>query len=215
VREIVAVVGAGPGLGVAVARRFAAEGAAVALVARDAGRLGVQAEPLGALPVPADVSDVESLRAAFHVVRTTFGDPTVLVFNVGTTLVGPPSTLPYEAFRTAMVVGPAGLLASVQEVLPAMRAAGRGTILVTGSGQALHPMAEFGAVGPQKAAVRALTLALAEEAEPDGVHVVTVTIRGGIQAGTFFDPARIADCFWELHTQPRGSWRGEHVYAQP
>lgn len=209
------VVGAGPGLGLAVARRFAAEGAAVALVARDAGRLGALAEPLAALPVPAEVSDVEALRAAFTVVRTTLGDPTVLVYNVGTNLVGPPSLLPYEEFRTAMAVGPAGLLASAQEVLPAMRAAGRGTILVTGSGQALHPMAEFGAVGPQKAAVRALALALAEEVEPDGVHVVTVTIRGGIEAGTYFDPDRIAERFWALHTEPRESWRGEHVYAQP
>ncbi len=63
-REVVTVMGAGPGLGNAVARRFAAEGAAVALLARDAGRLRGLAEPLGALPVPADVADPRSLRTA-------------------------------------------------------------------------------------------------------------------------------------------------------
>jgi Short-chain dehydrogenases of various substrate specificities len=209
----VTVVGAGPGLGNAVARRFAAEGAVVALLARDAGRLRGLAEPIGALPVPADVADVESLRTAFDTVRRTLGDPTVLVYNVGTNLTGRPSELPVEGFRAALLAGPAALLSATQEVLPAMRAAGRGTILVTGSGQAVYPMAEFGAVGPQKAAVRALALVLAEELAPAGIHVTTVTIRGGIEAGTQFDPELIAERFWAVHTEPPESWRGESVYA--
>lgn len=209
------VMGAGPGLGNAVARRFAAEGAAVALLARDAGRLRGLAEPLGALPVPADVADPRSLRTAFDTVRQTLGDPTVLVFNVGTNLTGPPSGLSVEGFRAAMLAGPAALLLATQEVLPAMRAAGRGTILVTGSGQAVSPMAEFGAVGPQKAAVRALALVLADELAPAGIHVTTVTIQGGIEAGTHFDPDLIAERFWAVHTEPSESWRGESVYAQP
>lgn len=210
-----AVVGAGPGLGNAIARRFSAQGCAVALLARDAGRLRGLAEPIGALPVPADVADPDSLRAAFDAVRQTLGEVTVLVYNVGTNLTTRPSELPVDAFRTAMLAGPAGLLMATQEVLPAMRAVRHGTILVTGSGQSVYPMAEFGAVGPQKAAIRALALVLAEDLAPDGVHVTTITIRGGIEPGTHFDPDLIAERFWAVHTEPVESWRGESVYAQP
>lgn len=213
--DVVALVGAGPGLGAAVARRFAADGAAVALLARDAGRLRALAEPLDALAVPVDVTDADAMRTAFDTVRQALGEVTVLVYNVGTGLVRRPSALPVEEFTTALLAGPAGLLVATQAVLPAMRSAGRGTILVTGSGQALHPMAEFGAVGPQKAAVRALTLVLAEDLAPDGVHVTTVTIQGGIAPGTFFDPDLIAARFWEIHRESPELWRGESVYAQP
>lgn len=211
--DVVTVIGAGPGLGSAVARQFAARGASVALLARDAGRLRALAEPLGALPVPVDVADADSLRTALASVRQTLGDPTVLVYNVGTNTTGRPSELPVDGVRAALLAGPVGLLVAVGEVLPAMRAAGRGTILVTGSGQAVHPMAEFGAVGPQKAAVRALALVLAEDLAPEGVHVTTITIAGGIEPGTYFDPDLIAERYRAVHEEPPESWRGEVVYG--
>ncbi|MDQ3318386.1 MAG: SDR family NAD(P)-dependent oxidoreductase, partial [Actinomycetota bacterium] len=83
-----AVLGVGPGLGAAVAHRFAREGFAVALMARrEEGVANVQKqiEDAGgtALPVSADATDPASVAAAFDEVRNNLGDPEVFVYNAG------------------------------------------------------------------------------------------------------------------------------------
>jgi len=60
--------------------------------------------------------------------------------------------------------------------------------------------------------VRSLSLSLAAELRPDGVHVATVTIRGSIAAGTAFDPDLIAATYWQLHEESSAApetWRAE------
>jgi NAD(P)-dependent dehydrogenase (short-subunit alcohol dehydrogenase family) len=84
--KIAAVLGVGPGLGAAIARRFAREGFAVALMARSEESVaGVreEIEELGstALPVAADATDPASVEAAFGRVREQLGDPEVFVYN--------------------------------------------------------------------------------------------------------------------------------------
>jgi NAD(P)-dependent dehydrogenase (short-subunit alcohol dehydrogenase family) len=215
-QRAVVVVGAGPGLGAAVARRFALAGYRAVLVARNPDRLDLDglATPDGRAPlaVAADVTDEASLRAAFARIRTEVGDPEVLVYNVSTFVAGAVTQVPYDAFVRGLLAGVAGALVAAQEVAPAMRAAGHGTVLVTGGGTATVPSVTAAGLAVQKAGVRSLALSLAAELRPDGVHVATVTIRGSIAAGTAFDPDLIAATYWQLHEESSAApetWRAE------
>ena len=221
--ETVVIVGAGPGLGLAVARRFVREGAAVALLARNPQRLAGMVEELrvharqgaSAAAFVADASSPDELRAALRSVRSALGDPTVLVHHLSVPVPGTPTTMAYEDFSRGLAGGVGALLVAAQELVPAMRAAGRGTVLVTGGGLALSPSAAYAGLAVQKAGVRSLALSLAQEVAPDGVHVATVTVSGIIQPGGYYDPDRIAEVYWELHTEPREEWRREVRYREP
>jgi short-subunit dehydrogenase len=216
--ETVVIVGAGPGLGMAVARRFAREGASIALVARNAQRLAGMVEELrdteaaSAAAFVADAGEPAQLRSALASVRATLGDPTVLVHHLSVPVGGTPSTMAYDEFAAGLAGGVGALLVAAQELTPAMRRARRGTVLVTGGGLALVPSAPYAGLAAQKAAVRSLALSLAQELEPDGVHVATVTVQGVISPGGYYDPDRIAEIYWALHTEARADWRAEVRY---
>jgi NAD(P)-dependent dehydrogenase (short-subunit alcohol dehydrogenase family) len=216
----VVIVGAGPGLGLAIARRFARDGSSVALVARSGQRLASMVEELRDAggtghAFVADAADPGELRSALSAVRTALGDPQVLVHHVSVPVGGTPTNIPYPDFARGLAGGVGALLVAAQHVVPAMRTAGRGTILVTGSGLAFRATPPFAGLAVQKAAVRSLTLTLAEELRPAGIHVATVTVEGLIQPGTHYDPDLIAEQFWALHTEPRDSWRAEVRYRDP
>jgi NAD(P)-dependent dehydrogenase (short-subunit alcohol dehydrogenase family) len=211
------VVAAGPGLGAAVARRLVRDGARVALLARSPERTAALAAEVGsagpglAVPFPADAGDEESLRSAFAEVRRRLGDPTVLVHNPSVTIEGAATATPDEALLGAIRVSVGSLLVSAQEVAPAMRAAGRGTLLVTGSRAALAGSTWSAAVGVQKAAVRNLALSLAAELGPAGIHVATVTIFGTL-GRPGYEVDAVAEEYARLVAEtdgPRAAWRTE------
>ena len=203
------IVGIGPGLGSALARRFAAGGCAVTGLARDPARVGTIP---GVALRAADAANPASLAAAI----TADGPVDVLIYNVyrATMAQGGPSSLDPAALLEDFRINVAGALASVQAVLPGMRAMGRGSILLTGGGLALDPTgwlpAASLAVG--KAGLRSLALTLHKELAPAGIHVGTVTVAGQIQSGTPFDPERIAGAFWELHLDPKEGFRPEVIF---
>ncbi|MEC9344453.1 MAG: SDR family NAD(P)-dependent oxidoreductase [Pseudomonadota bacterium] len=208
------VVGAGRGLGAAIARRFAGEGFAVSLVARSRETLDAVA---ATLPKPAgcwtaDAGDPASLGEAVETAVAQSGPVDVLVYNAVSVTPGTPSKLGPEALIADFRASVAGVLVAVQAVLPGMRSQGRGTILLTGGGFALKPMAQFATIGVSKAAIRNLASSLADELAPEGIHAATVTIAGIIKEGTPFSPERIAGQFWELHAQPRETWEVERLY---
>jgi NAD(P)-dependent dehydrogenase (short-subunit alcohol dehydrogenase family) len=214
VTETVVIVAAGPGLGLAVARRFAREGAVVGLIARSSDRLDELAAVLrgeGAMVGVAtgDVADPTALRQAFATLRELVGDASVLVFNASEYVEGRPAEVSYDAFMHGVYVGVGAALISVQEVVPAMRAQGRGTVLLTGSVAAEKPSLSAATVGVAKAALRNLGLSLHAELAPDGIQVVTVTIRGVLQGSKALDVNEISDRYWALHTQPRADWLPE------
>jgi NAD(P)-dependent dehydrogenase (short-subunit alcohol dehydrogenase family) len=208
------IIGAGKGLGAAVARRFAAGSFAVSLVARSRETLDAAAatipQPTGSWQ--ADAGDPVGLRAAIAAAIERSGPVDVLAFNAVSVTPGPPSQLPAEALVKDFRASVAGVLTAVQTVLPGMRAGGKGTILLTGGGFALKPMAQLATVGISKAAIRNLTLSLANELGPENIHVATVTIGGIIKEGTPFSSDRIAEQFWELGTQPKEDWETERLY---
>ena len=168
---------------------------------------GIEARAYGV-----DAALPDSLVAAFDHVRRDSGDPAILIYNAAILrqkhILEETASQLVEDLRANVV----GAVVSAQQVAPAMRAAGRGTILLSGGGLALDPVAEMGSLGLGKAAIRNLTTSLAKALEPDGVHVATVTIAGYMEKGTPFDPDLVADAFWTLHTQPRDAWQREILF---
>jgi NAD(P)-dependent dehydrogenase (short-subunit alcohol dehydrogenase family) len=202
----------GRGVSLGIAKQFAAEGYLIAMVARDAVLLAeLEAELGGACGIAADAGDETSLRNAFAAIRM-LGPVEVLVYNASAGCAGLPSELTPDAAIDEFRVNVLGALVSAQEVIPLMKAAGRGTILFTGGGLALNPSAGFASLSMGKAAIRSLAFSFAEELEPAGIHVATVTICGFVQLATRFDPDLIGGEFLKLHRQSRPDWQREIVY---
>lgn len=209
-----AIVAVGPGLGLALARRFGRGGFHVALLARRRSALTELERELSSQGVEAsgfecDASSPASIAAALGSVAAQLGPPEVLIYNASIFREGLPSEVPPETVAADLMIDAVGAVASAQAVLPAMRAARRGTILITGSGVALEPWAPAFTLGMGKAAVRSFARSLAEEVRPNGVHAATVTIHGVITPGTALDPERIAEAFWGVHAEPEPRWSEE------
>jgi NAD(P)-dependent dehydrogenase (short-subunit alcohol dehydrogenase family) len=219
VTPVCAVCGAGPGNGLAIARRFAREGFAAALLARRQAALDEMAAAIAegggtARGFAADLTDEAALRAALARAAAEMGPPGVLVYNASVWVPAAAMALAPADFAAELALDVTGALIATQAVFPAMRDAGRGTVLYTGNGSALTP--ERGGKAPGltvgKSALRALALAIAPELAAAGIHLATVTIAGTVKRGGRFDPDKIAEVFWELHAEPRGEWTVERVF---
>ena len=207
-----AVIGAGPGLGAAVARRFGREGHEVALIARDRARLDALAADLAgdgvtARGFTADVRDPKSLRAALDAAHATLGPVEILQY----------SPVPHRDFmRPVLETTPADLagpvefsvygpVAAVQQVLPGMRALGRGTILFVNGGTAVAPHPDRAGTSIAFAAESAYGHLLHDTLAPEGIHVAQLIIPGAIIPGhPRKDPVVLADSLWSLHRDRHG-----------
>ncbi|MFE0512093.1 SDR family NAD(P)-dependent oxidoreductase [Streptomyces sp. NPDC058964] len=208
----IAIVGAGPGLGAAVARRFGREGFDVALVARDRGRLDALAGELGAEGVTArgfaaDVRDPQALAAALGAAGAELGPVEVLQY----------SPVPQRDFMLPVLettprdlLGPVefsvyGPVAAVQQVLPGMRALGRGTILLVNGGTAVVPHPDRAGTSIAFAAESAYGHLLHDRLAAEGIHVAQLVVPGAIVPGhPRKDPAVLADTLWGLHVDRHG-----------
>lgn len=210
------VIGAGPGVGKSVARRFAREGLPVALVARTkqtVDAVGDALAPSGVhvVSLTADSADEEALRAALDTAAAELGPPDVVVYNAAIIQRDSPGDLSTQAHLHAWAVNVVGALTAATHVAPAMARRGRGSFIVTGGMPEPHP--RYVSLSLGKAGVRALVTLLDKAYGPAGVHVATVTIAGTVAPGTAFDPDDIAEHYWRLHTQPRHQWEREVLHS--
>ncbi|MEV0637494.1 SDR family NAD(P)-dependent oxidoreductase [Streptomyces sp. NPDC050619] len=208
----IAVIGAGPGLGAAVARRFGRAGHDVALIARDQARLDALAAELAgdgvtARGFTADVRDPNALQAALDAAHATLGPIEILQY----------SPVPHRDFMRpvlettpADLIGPLefsvhGPVAAVQQVLPDMRALGRGTILLVNGGTAVLPHPDRAGTSIAFAAESAYGRLLHETLAPEGIHVAQLIVPGAIIPGHHRkDPAVLADTLWGMHQDRHG-----------
>jgi len=221
--KIIAILGVGPGLGSAVARRFAREGFAVALMARREDSLRdihthITSADGRALSLLVDAMDPASISAAFAEVRAKLGDPSVFVYNAGTFRPGSVLEVKPEQFEMYWKVNCFGAFLSVREVLPAMISRAEGTLLLTGATASLRGSANFSGLAVGKFGLRALAQSLARELGPKGIHVAHVIIDGQIDtpnlramspgraANTLLSPDAIAQTYWNLHNQDATAW---------
>jgi NADP-dependent 3-hydroxy acid dehydrogenase YdfG len=206
------IVGMGPGMGMALARRFGREGHRLGLLARRADALQALVDQLKAEGLDVHGHAVDAGDPAAVKKTLAHAEPEVLIYNASIFREATPSRLDPEELVTEFRAMAAGFLASVQAVLPGMKKRDKGTILLTGGGSALTPFASGASLSVGKAAQRSLLLSLAQELGGTGIHAATVTICGMIQEGTAFDPQKLAEQFWQLHAQPRGSFEVERVF---
>ncbi len=208
------VVGVGPGIGSAVARRFAREGLPVGLVARSRATVDAAAAGLATGEVhgaAADAADETALRAALDALVGRLGVPDAVVYNAAVIRADGIGDLDAAGHLRSYATNVVGALTTAAHLLPAMAAAGHGSFLLTGGMPV--PVPEVVSLSLGKAAVRALTELLAAQYGPAGVHVATVTVAGAVAPGTDFDPDDIAEHYWRLHTQSPGAWEREVVHA--
>jgi short-subunit dehydrogenase len=210
------IIGVGPGLGAAVARRFAREGFRLTLVARREEALAALADELRATgttvdTVVADAADQVSFRELLQPLAAQ-NAPVIVVYNAGLVQRDTLLTADAEQLAAAYSVDVLGAITAAQVFTPVMAAAGVGTFLTTGGGPALHPDAEHATLSLGKPALRAATALLHDALTPQNVHVAGVIVTGTIAPETEFAPERIAEVYWRLHTQPSAEWRAEAIF---
>ncbi|WP_069871135.1 SDR family NAD(P)-dependent oxidoreductase [Streptomyces malaysiensis] len=219
--KVIALFGAGPGLGAAVAHRFGREGYRVALVARRGETLRVLAEELAgegveAVPFPADLSRSEAIPDLVADITARLG-PIGAVYYAPTT--GESPFLPATEVTPQILAGYVDLylyspIAVVNAVLPGMLGRGDGAILVGHGGSAAHPAPFRSGIGPIMSATRNYLYSLHGELAGKGVYVGTVTISAVILGSTgaaavdteliaqlglpTAEPSDLADLLWNM-----------------
>jgi short-subunit dehydrogenase len=200
------IVGAGPGVGAAVAQRFGAEGHAAGLVARNRERLEAMAanlrgEGITAEVATADVRTPAAVRAALDELVEELGPPEILCVSPlpDVATIKPVVETTEDDLAAALELGIVGTSAAVQQVLPAMRKRGRGTLLFTTGSAVLKPNPDRAASGIVNAAQSTYFEMLHGALAPEGIHVAHTVIVGPIGGDDGHDPARIAELMWEQH----------------
>ena len=175
------VTGAASGMGAATARRFAAAGARVALIARRADRLDALVEELGAdraLAVPADVTDPAALDAAGALVADRLGPVDLVIANAGVMLPGPLAELRVQEWRRMIDLNLGGVLETVRVFLPALLASaerrGVADLMLISSLGARVTFPGYAVYGATKAAVSYLGAAWRTELAPRGIRVSAI-----------------------------------------
>ena len=216
-RGTVLVIGAGPGVGAAVARRFARDGLDVALVGQAGPRLDELGEDLTRELAPqgrgvrwagAELTDPAALT---DVIRRLAGEQIGLLhFNPSAWREKTPLELTATELLDDVHLGVGALLTAVQAARPHLRAGAR--ITATGSMAADQPSYQAASLGVQKAGLRNLVRSLDATLAPDGIRAVSVTVRGALaydDPTSPFHPEQVAEAVHAAAHQGEQSWRAE------
>ncbi|WP_228002975.1 SDR family NAD(P)-dependent oxidoreductase [Nocardia australiensis] len=204
--KTLAIIGAGPGLGMGVARIFGRHGFRVGLIARNQDRLenlaGELAEQgITAVAFPADIRDRDALAAALTSAEGELGPVDVLEYSPSPT--GPITNAAQTTAASAAAqfeLHVLGAVTAVRTVLPGMLARGEGTVLLTTGVSSTVPAPFLANVGLAMAGLRNWAHTLHAELHPRGIHVATVTIASGIIPGdAVADPDVIGARYYDLY----------------
>ncbi|MFJ9245119.1 SDR family NAD(P)-dependent oxidoreductase [Streptomyces sp. NPDC101776] len=213
----IAIIGAGPQLGLAIARTFGAQGLNVALISRNRDKLDdlvgrLTAEGITAAAFPADVLDRDALTQALKNAATRFGGIDVLEYSPlddldSTALTTPADTDPSHV-QHELEFQLYGAITATRAVLPAMREVRAGTLLFTTGARSVTPQPPTADVNTAAAALRNWTINLHKELAEAGIQAAHVGIDATIGTPTFYGQARvtadrIAPAYWDLHTTHR------------
>ncbi|MEO7558904.1 MAG: SDR family NAD(P)-dependent oxidoreductase [Nitrosospira sp.] len=221
-KGVCVVAGVGPGNGAAIARQFAANGSRVALCARNQQKLNdIAATIEGSRPFRYDVRDPEAAPGVFAQIRQELGPIDVLVYNAGAGAFANIDDATLEDFQAAWEVNCRGLFLAVKAILPDMRAAGSGNIIVIGATASIKGGANFVPFASAKAGQRGLVQSLARHLWPEKIHVAYVILDGIVNLKRtrqlmpdkpddfFMEPSRIAESVYFLTQQNEQAWTFE------
>jgi len=202
------IIGAGPNLGAAVARRFGREGLSVGLVARDETKLAAIEADLDALGIDAahaaaDIRDADGLSAAIASLAQRLGPVEVLEYSPlpAREFMKPILETSVDDVRGPLEFSVLGAVAAVTTVVQPMLERGSGTILFTTGGAAINPYPLRAGVGISFAAEVAYARMLHEELADRGIHVGHTAVAGRIAPGQAHEPDEIADVLFKHHSE--------------
>jgi short-subunit dehydrogenase len=177
--KVAVITGASMGIGLATARRFAAEGAKVVLAARSADKLAAAADELRgkgheAFAVPTDMCDALAVERLIEAAAQHYGSIDVLINNAGQAAAGAVAAVRVADFRAIFDLNVLGMLYAVQAVVPVMRRGGGGVIINISSMVSKMHIPGLGAYAATKAALNVLTETARVELAPENIRVITV-----------------------------------------
>ena len=235
------VIGAGDGLGAAIAAAFAAEGLAVCLTRRprhadalEALAASLRAGGASAHAYPLDARQEGEIVALFETIERDVGPLEVVVFNIGANVRFTLTETTERVYRKVWEMATLAGFFAVREAARVMSPRGAGTILVTGATASVRGGAGYAAFAGAKHGLRALAESAARALGPIGIHVAHLVIDGMID-GVFarsirpdaaerlarqeiLDPVEIARNYVFLHRQRRSAWTFEmdlRPYCEP
>ncbi len=220
-KRIALVVGVGPGLGTATARRLHADGYRVAVASRNAERLAGLVQELGGFAVSIDATDPASVEAGVAAVEEAVGPIHTVVWNVGGGVFGTLETVDTDGLDLALGTNTRGLFVLAKRLLPQMAERGDGALVITGATASLRGKPFTTAFAAGKAAQRSLAQSLAREWGPKGIHVALVIVDGMVDlpntrarmpdraAESFLSPDGFAATVSFLLSQARNAWTFE------
>ncbi|MEM7406529.1 MAG: SDR family NAD(P)-dependent oxidoreductase [Pseudomonadota bacterium] len=216
------VTGVGPdtGTGAEIARRFAAGGYRVAMLARDGERLEQLAKKYpNTFPYRCDVGEIDALKDTLASVKRNLGAPAIVIHNAPRATRGSILEMDPDDLERNFRVNTTALLHLARETLPDMLARGEGAILVTGNTSATRGKTNWGFFASTKAAQRILSESMAREFGPQGIHVAYFVIDASIDTPRtrpvlapdapdefFAKPSAIADEMYHVAHQDRSAW---------
>ena len=208
-KKTLILVGAGKGLGNAVAKEFATHDFRVVLIARNQERLNeyekeFKAEGYEVSTKVADALYPETLTKAINEATAELGTPDALVYNVGITEPDGDRAITSKLLMERYQIDAASAYHCATLVATEEFAAKNGAIIFTGGGFAktFKPNLFLKPLCIDKAALNAMNIVLHYELEPKGVFVGSVLVRGVITPGDEkYDPAMIAKEYWKMYTE--------------
>ncbi len=228
---VCAIVGAGEGLGSALATKFAKENFDIALLSRtEAGSsaafkaaLEVAGDQSTAHCFQADAHNPESIERALSHVATTIGPIEVLIYNVRDQFTRcEPLDMSYDALEEQFRLEVIGALAAAKSVVPAMRREGFGSVFFSSATAAFRGSENYPYYAIGKFGLRALSQSLSKAYARDGVHFVHVRLDCDLDVpmmrelygdqhdqSNLANPHDVAQSYWLTHLQPRSAWSNE------
>ena len=177
------ITGGSSGIGKAVAKSLAQQGANISIIARDGAKLEAAKQEISAsmidaqqkiLTISADVTQAKTLELAIQKAIAELGRPQILITSAGIAIPGYFAELSLEIFEKTMAVNYFGSLYAIKAVLPEMLAAGRGQIVLISSGAGLIGLYGYTAYSSSKFALRGLAESLRGELKPHQIRVAIV-----------------------------------------
>nr|WP_298898953.1 SDR family NAD(P)-dependent oxidoreductase [uncultured Altererythrobacter sp.] len=213
------IIGAGPGLGAALARRFARNGDQIILAARNPEGLGDICDDIGAMSIACDASDPDDVQSLFERLDAEGLTLSTMIYNAGYYARGAVTDLDPADVEKVWKINAFGAFLCANQASKRMLESGTGTMLFTGASAGVKGYANSSAFAMGKFALRGLCQSLARELAPQNIHVAHFMLDGLIHAPSrgapYDDPAKcldpddIAESYFNIADQPKSAWTWE------